>query len=156
MQRDRDDVLVADAASELIRDEDVPLSPTRMLTSVQVGIKIHRSDFLSLCHVRIWANGMSVYAFWRNAKVMMCDGGYVYDAHNTGGLVLGSCNQSREQQLGEVKVTYGRAVWLIRHHGLYGKGIPRTKNIRSELSTISLCGQPLHWWKYESAVKRGV
>ena len=84
-------------------------------------IKIHRSDFLSLCHVCIWANGIPAYAFWRDAKVM-CDGGYVYDAHSTRERVLGGCNQSREQQLREVKVTYERAVWLICHQGLYGKG----------------------------------
>lgn len=30
MQRDRDDVLVADPACKLIRDEDVPLSPRRI------------------------------------------------------------------------------------------------------------------------------
>jgi hypothetical protein len=75
-------------------------------------IKIHRPEFLSLGHVRIWANGIPAYAFWRDAKVM-CDGGYVYDAHNTRGRILGGCNQSREQQLREVKVTYGRAVWLL-------------------------------------------
>ena len=86
-------------------------------------IKIHRPDFLSLYHVRIWANGIPAYAFRRNAPVM-CDGGYVYDAHSTRGRVLGSGNQSREQQLREVKVTYGRAIWLIRHHGLYGVGNP--------------------------------
>jgi hypothetical protein len=59
----------------------------------------------------------------------MCDGGYVYDAHNTRGRVPGGRNQSREQQLREVKVTYGRAVWLIRHHGFVRKGqlhAPRT------------------------------
>jgi hypothetical protein len=136
-----------------------------MLTSTQeserdthkfaLRIKIHRSDFLSLCQVRIWANGTPAYALWRDAKVM-CDGGYVYDAHNTTGRVLGGCNQNREQQLREVKVTYiadGRAVWLIHLHGLYGWATPRTKNVRSELPVISLLGQRLHWWKYESAVK---
>jgi hypothetical protein len=35
MQRDRDDVLVADAARKLVRDEDVPLSSMRILTSAQ-------------------------------------------------------------------------------------------------------------------------
>lgn len=138
MQRDRDDVLVTDAACKLICDEDVPLSPTRMLTSAQgserrthkfaLRIKIHRSDFLSLCHVRIWANGIPAYAFWRDAKVM-CDGGYVYDAHDTRGRVLGGCNQSREQQLREVKVTYGEGSlvnspsWFVRKEQFHA---PRT------------------------------
>jgi len=113
MQRDRDDVLVADAACKLIRDEDV--------SKFALRIKIHRPEFLSLGHVRIWANGIPAYAFWRDAKVM-CDGGYVYDAHNTRGRILGGCNQSREQQLREVKVT---------------------KNVRSKLPIISLFGHRL-------------
>jgi len=40
----------------------------------------------------------------------VCDGGYVYDAHNTGGRALSGGSQSGEQQLREVEVTYERAV----------------------------------------------
>ena len=89
----------------------------------------------------------------------MCDRGYIYYAHNTGGRVLGGCNQSREQQLREVEVTLWESSlvnpsppsWLVR------KGrLSRTKNVRSELPIVSLLGQRLHCWKYESAVERHV
>ena len=162
MQRDRDDVLVADAACKLIRDEDDPLSPARMSTSAQeserthkfaLRIKIHRSDFLSLCHVRIWANGIPAYAFWRDAKVM-CDGGHVNDAHNTRGRVLGGCNQNREQQFRQVKGTYGVQFGSFTIVVCTERATPRTKNVCSELPIISLFCQRLHWWEYESAVKR--
>lgn len=87
----------------------------------------------------------------------MCDGGYVYDAHNTRGRVLGGCNQSREQQLREVKVTLWESTLVSPSSWLVRKGrLSRTKNIRSELPIVSLLGQRLHCGKYESAVKRHV
>jgi hypothetical protein len=122
MQRDGNYVFFADAARKLVRDEDVPLSASAHVDICTDGvkeqqqthkfalrIKIHRSDFLPSSQVRIWAEGVPVYARWRGAKVMR-DGGYGYDAHDTRGRVLSTGDQSGEQQLRKIEVTYERAV----------------------------------------------
>ena len=80
-------------------------------------IKSQRPDFLSSSDVRIWAEGVPVYARRRGTKVVR-DGGHGHHAHDTGERVLGGGDQGGEQQLREIEVTYvekrSLRTWKVR------------------------------------------